>query len=66
VEDRARKRLGMEPLALTDELLERIEELGETAFIDALALLQELPDEQRLAIEGRVLDTSVATRSCPP
>jgi RNA polymerase sigma-70 factor (ECF subfamily) len=54
VEDRARRRLGIEPLALRDELLERIEELG--AGEQALALLAELPEDQRLAVQGRVLD----------
>ena len=54
VEDRARRRLGMEPLALSDLALERIEELGGGA--QALALLGELPEDQRRAISGRVLE----------
>ena len=56
VEDRARKRLGMEPLELRDELLERIDELGRGE--QALRLLADLPDDQRVAIEGRVLQES--------
>jgi RNA polymerase sigma factor (sigma-70 family) len=55
VEDGARKRLGMEPLMLADAELERVEELaGEGA--DALTLLEQLPQDQRTAIRGRVLD----------
>jgi RNA polymerase sigma factor (sigma-70 family) len=54
VEDRTRRRLGMEPLALSDLALERIEELG--GGEDALALLGELPEDQRRAISGRVLE----------
>jgi RNA polymerase sigma factor (sigma-70 family) len=54
VEDRARRRLGMEPLALGDELLERVDELGRGE--QALRLMAELPEDQRLAVEGRVLE----------
>ena len=58
VEDRARRRLGMAPLTLTDEALERVEAL---AAADASAqVLQEglaaLPEEQRDAVLARVLD----------
>lgn len=55
VEDRARRQLGMEPLALGDAELERIEELA-SSDTDALRLLQELPEDQRRAINGRVLE----------
>ncbi len=55
VEDRARRRLRMEPLALTDDALERIEELG-AGDSGALELLSGLPADQRRAIEGRVLE----------
>jgi RNA polymerase sigma factor (sigma-70 family) len=41
VEDRARRRLGLEPMTLSDEALERIDE--------------DLPDDQRVAVKGRVL-----------
>ena len=69
VEDRARRRLGMEPLALSDEALERIEELGGGA--QALALLAELPEDQRRAVSGRVLEQRdyeelAAALSCSP
>ena len=54
VEDRARRRLGMEPIALSDESLERIEQLGTSGV--ALELLAGLPDDQRDAIRGRVVE----------
>jgi RNA polymerase sigma factor (sigma-70 family) len=56
VEDRARRRVQLEPLALTDELIERIEQLGGDHSINALQLLEALPDDQRLAVTGRVLE----------
>jgi RNA polymerase sigma factor (sigma-70 family) len=56
VEDRARRRLGIEPLALTDETLERIESLGSRGGQEALELLADLPDDQRRAVQGRVLE----------
>jgi RNA polymerase sigma factor (sigma-70 family) len=52
VEARARRRLGMAPLVLTDEAIERIAELDHTA----LALVDDLPDEQRAAVRARVID----------
>jgi RNA polymerase sigma factor (sigma-70 family) len=56
VEDRARRRLGIEPVALSDEALERIDALGSERGDDALALLADLPPDQRVAVQGRVLD----------
>jgi RNA polymerase sigma factor (sigma-70 family) len=55
VEDRARKALGMQPLALDDEALAAVEELAGGAGSDALTLLEELPPDQREAIRARVL-----------
>jgi RNA polymerase sigma factor (sigma-70 family) len=52
VEDRARRRLGMAPLALDDEAIELIV----TADGDVVQLLRRLPIDQRTAIEARVLD----------
>jgi RNA polymerase sigma factor (sigma-70 family) len=52
VEARARHRLGMPSLELTDELLERIEALGG----DAVDLVAELPSEQGEAVRARVVD----------
>lgn len=55
VEDSARRRLGLEPVALTDADLERVEELvGMDGRLEAL--LAELPAEQRDAVVARVID----------
>ncbi|HZU40168.1 MAG TPA: RNA polymerase sigma factor [Solirubrobacteraceae bacterium] len=56
VEDRARRRLGMEPLALSDESIERIESIDLSPGGAALELLDELPADQRAAVHGRVLE----------
>lgn len=52
VEARARSRLGMAPLVLTDEAIERISELDQTA----LELVEDLPGDQREAVRARVID----------
>jgi RNA polymerase sigma factor (sigma-70 family) len=52
VEARARHRLGMSPLVLTDESLERIAALDHTA----LALVDALPSDQQDAVRARVID----------
>src|SRR3954447_23906901 len=54
VEDRARRRLGMAPLALDDTTLERVEALADTAALSAA--LSALPPDQRDAVRSRVLD----------
>jgi RNA polymerase sigma factor (sigma-70 family) len=56
VEDRARRRLGLEPLVFRDEDIERVEQRA-TAADGCVALLEleRLSAEQRGAIEGRVL-----------
>jgi RNA polymerase sigma factor (sigma-70 family) len=56
VEDAARRRLGLEPLVLTDDALDRIDQLGSQAPVAALELLRELPVDQRLAVRGRVVE----------
>jgi RNA polymerase sigma-70 factor, ECF subfamily len=53
VEDRARRRLAMEPLTLTDELLERIERQAGDERVDRL-LAQLTPDQAR-AVRARVV-----------
>ncbi|HET9739672.1 MAG TPA: RNA polymerase sigma factor [Solirubrobacteraceae bacterium] len=53
VEDRARRRLGMAPLELTDAALERIE--AEASEV-ATAALDALPADQRDAVRARILD----------
>jgi RNA polymerase sigma-70 factor (ECF subfamily) len=58
VEDRARRRLGMAPLALTDEAIERVEALaaGDASAQILREGLAELPADQREAVLARVLD----------
>jgi RNA polymerase sigma factor (sigma-70 family) len=53
-EDRARRRLGMEPIELTDADIARIEALAGSG--EAGALVAELPPEQRDAIRAHVVD----------
>lgn len=53
VEDRTRRRLGMEPVWLDDEMLARVEELSGTDVV-ALAL-EALPSVQREAVRARVV-----------
>lgn len=53
VESEARRRMEMEPMTLTDEDLQRIDELALDG--SSLTLLDELPDDQRSAVVGRVL-----------
>jgi RNA polymerase sigma factor (sigma-70 family) len=55
VESRARERLGIGPLLIADETLERIERL-DAADSGVLELLDELPEDQRLAVGARVAD----------
>ena len=52
VEARARRRLGMAPLVLTDDSIERIGALDHTA----LALVDDLPGNQQDALRARVID----------
>jgi RNA polymerase sigma factor (sigma-70 family) len=53
-DDTTRRRLGMDPIVLTDEGIERIEQLGGPGA--ALTLLGQLPAEQGAAVRARVLD----------
>ena len=53
VENDLRRRLAMEPLVLDDEVLARIDELGDETALRALATL---PNEQARAVRGRVID----------
>jgi RNA polymerase sigma-70 factor (ECF subfamily) len=54
IESAARRRLGIGPLALTDDDLARVEELA--SLDDAvLALVEQLPSEQRDAVLARVV-----------
>ncbi|HEV7161647.1 MAG TPA: RNA polymerase sigma factor [Solirubrobacteraceae bacterium] len=57
VEDRARRRLGLEPLSFSDEEIELVEQRAASAAGDsALLTLEQLSAEQRAAVKGRVLD----------
>ena len=53
-DDRARRRLGIERIDLTDDDIARIDRLGESHAVTELVL--ELPVEQREAITARVID----------
>jgi RNA polymerase sigma factor (sigma-70 family) len=54
VEDAARRRLGMPPLQLDDDLLERIARLGADERV--AELLEQLPPDQAAAVRARVID----------
>jgi RNA polymerase sigma factor (sigma-70 family) len=54
VEDQARRRLGMPPLSVDDELIERVMATAGDGL--ALELLAGLPDDQRHAVRARVVD----------
>jgi RNA polymerase sigma factor (sigma-70 family) len=57
VEDRARRRLGLDPLVFSDEDIELVEQRAAAAAGDsALLALEALSAEQRVAIKGRVLE----------
>jgi RNA polymerase sigma-70 factor, ECF subfamily len=56
VDDRARRRLGMPPLVLSDEDVTGIEAL--LSDVTARQMLANLPDEQAGAIEARVIEDS--------
>ena len=53
-EDRARRRLGMERVELTDDDIVRIERLGQSDSVGAL--VRELPGDQREAIQAHVIE----------
>lgn len=56
VEARARRRLGFEATALDDGDLERIAEVASSGSGTLLRLVENLPEDERLAIRSRVLD----------
>jgi RNA polymerase sigma-70 factor (ECF subfamily) len=53
-DDRARRRVGMEPVIPTESELEEILSLGEEVRV--LNLLETLPTDQRAAVQARVID----------
>ncbi|MGH9920669.1 MAG: RNA polymerase sigma factor [Nitrososphaerales archaeon] len=54
VEAEARRRMRMEPMMLSDEDLQRIDELASGG--SSITLLEALPADQRSAVVGRVLE----------
>jgi RNA polymerase sigma factor (sigma-70 family) len=56
VEARARQRLGFQPIALDDGDLDRIEEVARGAGGRLVALVEDLPEDERVAVRSRVLD----------
>jgi RNA polymerase sigma-70 factor (ECF subfamily) len=58
VEDRARRRLPLEPIQLSDEALERVEALADAAEDGSrlTELLESLPNEQRDAVRSHILE----------
>jgi RNA polymerase sigma factor (sigma-70 family) len=54
VEDRARRRLGLPPLVLDDDTLERIDRIGADERVEEL--LARLTPEQAQAVRARVVD----------
>jgi len=56
VEARARHRLGFQAIALDDGDLERIEEVAQGGDGRLVALVEDLPDDERFAVRSRVLD----------
>jgi RNA polymerase sigma factor (sigma-70 family) len=55
IEDSARRRLGVEPAAITDADLERVEELASLAQ-QVVELVDALPEEQRRALMSRIVN----------
>ncbi len=56
VEDRARRRLAFEPEVLDDDDLARVDELAAAGDQPVLALVEQLPKDQRDAVRSRVLE----------
>src|SRR5450755_163749 len=56
VEDRARRRLALEPEVLDDADLARVDELAGAGDGGALDLVDQLPERQRVAIRSRVVE----------
>lgn len=54
-EDRARRRLGIPPLELTDEAIERVDALAGVDAARLDAVFDDLPEAQRDAVRARVL-----------
>jgi RNA polymerase sigma-70 factor, ECF subfamily len=53
---RARRRLGMARIELTDEMLERVEALADAELARVDVALAALPDDQRAAVHARIVE----------
>ena len=56
VERRARHRLGMARIELTDEMLERVEAVADAELADVDVALAALPEDQRAAVRARIVE----------
>ena len=56
VERRARRRLGMARIELTDEMLERVEAVADAELAQVDVALAALPDDQRAAVHARIVE----------
>lgn len=56
VERRARRRMGMARIDLTDEMLERVEAVADAELAQVDAALAALPDDQRDAVHARIVE----------
>jgi RNA polymerase sigma-70 factor (ECF subfamily) len=56
VERRARRRLGMARIELTDEMLERVEALADAELAQVDVALAALPDDQQAAVRARIVE----------
>ena len=56
VERRARRRLGMARIELTDEMLERVEAVADAELAQVDVALAALPADQRAAVEARIVE----------
>jgi RNA polymerase sigma-70 factor, ECF subfamily len=55
VEDRARRRLGLQAMALDDADLERVRALADSEHSQITALLEQLPEDERRAVQARIV-----------
>ena len=56
VERRARRRLGMARIELTDEMLERVEAVADAELAQVDVALAALPEDQRAAVRARLVE----------
>jgi RNA polymerase sigma factor (sigma-70 family) len=56
VERRARRRMGMARIELTDEMLERVEAVADAELAQVDIALAALPDDQRAAVHARIVE----------